>query len=174
MNASAFKRCRLMEYRGFEYGVVRSIQRGKSKWIVSIDGVGTKTGIEVSKATATAAAQGYGLALREEKTLCHERQVGGYSRYLAGPMMVLPGQDYRSAADVNAPKPPTIWGCYTPHLIAGTVVSRVNGGRVEQSRAPASAVEAPVVTAVEPTSVEPMAPVEAASMKVPAACGRSS
>jgi hypothetical protein len=46
-----------MEYRGFEYSVVRSIQRDKWKWNVTIENAGTKTGIENSKPAAIAEAQ---------------------------------------------------------------------------------------------------------------------
>jgi hypothetical protein len=46
-----------MEYRGFEYSVLRSIQRGKWRWIVSIESAGTKTGTENSKLAAIAEAQ---------------------------------------------------------------------------------------------------------------------
>jgi hypothetical protein len=52
-----FQRYWNMEYRGFEYSVVRSIQRGKWRWSVSIENAGTKTGIEDCKATASVAAQ---------------------------------------------------------------------------------------------------------------------
>ena len=41
-----------MKYLGVEYGVVRAIQNGKWKWSVSMNGVGTKSGLEGSKLVA--------------------------------------------------------------------------------------------------------------------------
>ena len=45
-----------MQYRGVEFSVVRAIQRGKWKWTVSIDEVGTKTGLADNKPSAVAEA----------------------------------------------------------------------------------------------------------------------